>query len=165
MMPARASIWIVAAVLVLTATTTHADVAKFEGAWGVEHCRPNRPKDECGGFYLYLVQRGIRICGDHFMATPGLGRLNEGGPRSVMGTVVGSTAIVEVTSGRDGTRYLARARRVNDKLEWKLLEELHKGGAGDSPLVADKATLTRQKTDESLARAAEDCKEFFENPL
>ena len=149
----------------LFATTAFGGGGPFEGAWGIKHCAPNRPKDECGGFYLYLVQRGSRLCGDHFMATPGLGRLNEGGPRSVIGTIVNSTAVVVITSGRDGTQYLAQARRVKNGLEWKLLEEFKSGGGPDSPLVGDKATLTRQKSDESLARATSDCKQFFENAL
>ena len=147
------------------ATAAQADTGAFAGAWGVKHCMPGRPKDDCGGFYLYLIQRGTRICGDHFMATPGLGRLNEGGDRSVVGAVVGSAAIVEITSGRDGTRYLAQARRVKDKLEWKLLEELKKGDGFDSPLVGHNLVLTRQKPDEALQQAAEGCREFFENVL
>jgi hypothetical protein len=49
----------------------------FSGEWGARACEGQKP-DYCGGFYLKLTQLGDRICGDHYAATPGLGRLNEG---------------------------------------------------------------------------------------
>ena len=133
----------------------------FEGAWGIRMCAPNQKMEECGGFYLYLVQRNDRVCGDHYTATPGLGRLNEGGPRSVVGPVLGDVATLQVTSGRDGTRVRASARSVNDSIEWKVVEVLKEGG-GDSPLIVHGGFLTRQKNDDAIKRVTEECKAYLD---
>src|SRR6185436_11652410 len=92
--------------LAVVAGPSVAQVPSFAGAWAEPLCA-HGDRERCGGFFLYIVQKGSRLCGDHFAATPGLGRLNEGGPRSIVGTVVGKTAVVSVTSGRDESVFLA----------------------------------------------------------
>lgn len=49
----------------------------FNGAWTVQWCDPDNPGRDCGAFDLYLVQDGDRVCGEHQVATGGLGRLDE----------------------------------------------------------------------------------------
>jgi hypothetical protein len=142
---------------------TVAQERMFEGAWGRPWC--GNGTVECGGFYLYLVQRGSRICGNHFAATAGLGQLDEGVARSVVGTVVGNTAIVVATSGRSGASFLARAERSGSSLEWHLLEQLAKGAEGESALIPAKARLSLGKAAEALAQAESECEEHFANEL
>jgi len=153
---------ITAFLLTFGAGAAYAEAHLFSGAWEVKWCDKN-PKIECGGFYLYLIQKGTRICGDHFAATPGLGRLNEGGPKSIIGTVVGSTAVVAITSGRDNTTYLAKAKRVGPALEWQLLETIKEGEKTDSSLIAANARLSASKDREELNRVTKECQEVFAN--
>ncbi|HEY5972018.1 MAG TPA: hypothetical protein VIT22_08595 [Pseudoxanthomonas sp.] len=58
----------------------------FNGAWSAQWCDEANPQSVCGKFDLYLIQDGDRICGQHFVVAPGLSRLDEGDPGSVLGT-------------------------------------------------------------------------------
>lgn len=120
----------------------HATAAGLTGVWAMKWC-DNDPSHECGGFYLYLVQKGDRICGS-FYATLNAGRLNEGAPRSVVGTLSGSTAIVSIQSGRDNSFFRAKATRAGNKLDWRILEKL-KAVEGDEPLIPEKAHLAKME--------------------
>jgi len=80
------------------------------------------------------------------MATPQCGRINEGGEGTVKGIATGKTAVLVVTSGRNGAIVLGRARLVSGNLQWEVTEEV-KGGepAGDSPLILHRGTLLRAR--------------------
>lgn len=79
------------------------------------------------------------------MATPGCGRLNEGGEGTVKGVVVGRAAVLVVTSGRNGAIVLGRATLHGSFLDWKTLEDIKQGEPeGDSPLILGKGRLARQ---------------------
>lgn len=114
----------------------------FSGQWHLELC-DKRVSEQCGGFTVYLVQTGKKICGDHFFVTPGLGRLNEGAPRSIIGTITGNVADIVITSGRNGTVFRVRAMVKDDVLRWEIVEEVERGAEGDSALVLDKGSLKR----------------------
>lgn len=79
----------------------------FDGAWSAKWCDRNYPRDPCGMFDLHLVQRGERICGQHFAATPRLSKLEEGEPGSVLGTAVGNTAVLVIDNARTGEKNVA----------------------------------------------------------
>ncbi len=49
------------------------------------------------------------------MATVDCGRLNEGGEGTVTGVVTGNTAVLVVTSGRNGAIMLGTARQLGSK--------------------------------------------------
>jgi hypothetical protein len=150
-------------VLVFTGSPRAADTPSFQGSWAVPLCALGDP-EKCGGFELYLVQRGTRLCGDHFAATPGLGRLNEGAPRSVVGTVTGNTAVVAITSGRDGSILLARITRTSSGLRWKVAERVKEGEQAESPLIPFSASLV-PRSGEQLERVSRECAEVLNYAL
>lgn len=131
-----------------------ADNPPFSGAWSVKWCPKDR-RAECGGFYLYLVQKGDAICGTHFAATPGLGKVDEGLGPSISGKVVGSTASITIMSGRDDTVFHARAERAGRMLKWKLLDI--EAGDGRDFVLAEEATLRRIEANEQLNRIRKEC--------
>ena len=89
-----------------------------------------------------LKQTGETIVGEHTFATVGSGRLNEGGGPSVQGVVVGTTAVLAVTSGRNGAMVLGTATRQGKRLHWRTVSEIRPSDAeGDSPLILGKGTL------------------------
>jgi len=149
--------------LLFTGSALAADAPSFQGSWTVPLCALGDP-EKCGGFELYLVQRGTRLCGDHFAATPGLGRLNEGAPRSVAGTVLGKTAVVAITSGRDGSVLLARIERTAKGLSWKVIERVKEGEQADGALIPFSASLVPQGG-EQLERVTRECAEVLDHPL
>ena len=134
--------------LCLVSTGRSADQVSFTGTWVIDIRSKSEPNAECGHAYFTLLQNGNRICGDHVFYTPGCGRLNEGNPGSVQGTIVGSTAILVVTSGRNGGIVMGKATRKANTIHWVTLEEIKSGEPeGDSPLILGEGTL---KLDESL---------------
>jgi uncharacterized protein YecT (DUF1311 family) len=127
--------------------------SNFSGQWHLAICDTSISK-ECGGFTVYLIQTESKICGDHFFATPGGGRLNEGAPRSITGSVSESgIANIVITSGRNGAVFRVRATENDDTLNWTVIEELKRGPEGDSALVLEKGDLKRE-TENSSYRAA-----------
>jgi len=153
-------LWTLALLVSLSAGIARAaDAPLFEGSWAVPLCALGDP-EKCGGFELYLVQRGTRLCGDHFEATPGLGRLNEGAPRSVVGTVAGNVAVVAITSGRDGSILLARVTRSARGLRWRVVERVKEGEQAESPLIPFSASLV-PTPNEQLERVTRECAEVL----
>lgn len=76
------------------------------------------------------------------MVTGGCGRQNEGG--DVKGVVVNQTAVLVVTSGRNGAIVLGTATIRDGALYWETLEQISEGEPEtDSPLILGKGTLTR----------------------
>lgn len=119
----------------------------FSGNWSIDLRSETQRgrKVECGVATFILTQAGDQISGEHTFATPGCSRLNEGGDGTVKGLVVGSTAVLVVTSGRNGAILLGRARLQGERLEWETVDDVHPGEPeGDSPLILAKGTLTRQ---------------------
>jgi hypothetical protein len=89
-----------------------------------------------------LTQTGEVITGTHSFSTVGCGRLNEAGP--VNGVVVGDSAVLVVTSGRNGAIAIGTAKLVRGKLQWRTVDEIKAGTPeGDSPLILGTGTLTR----------------------
>ena len=121
----------------------HGAKADFNGAWSVEWCDKANPGRECGAFNLYLVQDGDRLCGEHQVATVGLGRLDEGQPGSVLGTVSGSRATVVIDATRSGAKYMATAERVGNRLQWRIVEMVSAGEFPEPTIIPQKDTLTR----------------------
>lgn len=125
-----------------------AQQAPFSGTWSVDLRSPQERKQhvECGTATFELSQTGERIVGNHYMATPRCGRLNEGGEGTVKGIAVGNTAVLVITSGRNGAIVLGSAKLNRGVLVWQSTEEILAGEpAGDSPLILDKGSLTRSE--------------------
>ena len=116
----------------------------FTGRWSVDLRTPAERQrgTECGTAEFVLTQVGDAVTGTHSMAVAGCGRLNEGGP--VKGVVAGSTAVLVVTSGRNGAKAMGTAKLSNGKLRWRLVKEISAASPeGDSPLIRGNGTLTR----------------------
>jgi hypothetical protein len=121
----------------------------FSGNWQIDlRTQAERAnKVECGIATFELHQSGKKISGSHTFATPSCGRINDGGDGTVKGYVVGQTAFLVVTSGRNGAIVMGRADRVANSLRWLVLDEI-KGGEpeGDSDLILSRGTLHRSST-------------------
>ena len=121
----------------------HAAKPDFSGAWSVQWCDKENPERECGAFNLYLVQDGDRLCGEHQMATVGLGRLDEGQPGTVLGTVSGNRATVVIDATRSGAKYMATAERTGNGLQWRIVGMVLAGEWPEPTIIPQKDTLTR----------------------
>ena len=124
----------------------HAVGPDFSGTWELDlRSAPEKLKNaDCGTASFVLLQSGDRITGDHVMATTGCGRVNEGGEGTVKGVVMGSRAVLVVTSGRNGAVVMGTATLRGAQLEWKVLEEIKDGEPkGDSPLILSRGLLAR----------------------
>ena len=119
--------------------------ADLNGVWSVKLCDKRNPKLQCGSFDLYLIQRGERICGDHFVATSGLGRLDEGDPASILGTFSGNRATLLVNNSRSNSKYLATIELVNAGLNWRVIGTVISGDRYWDSIVPMQITLTRNK--------------------
>ncbi len=123
--------------------SAHAGKPDFNGAWSVEWCDKENPQRECGAFNLYLVQDGDRLCGEHQMATVGLGRLDEGQPGTVLGSVSGNRATVVIDATRSGAKYMATAERTSNRLQWRIVGMVLAGEWDEPTILPRKDTLTR----------------------
>ena len=114
----------------------------FTGTWTIDlRTSAERQRGaECGTAEFVLTQAGEVIAGTHSLAVAGCGRLNEGG--SLKGVVVGSTAVLVVTSGRNGAIAMGTAKLSKGKLRWRLVEQIAGGSPeGDSPLILGGGSL------------------------
>lgn len=133
--------------LTLFCGSAGAQQAAFTGNWKIDLRTPEerRQKVECGEAYFQLEQIGERVSGEHGLATAGCSRLNEGGKNTVKGVATGRTAILVVTSGRNGAIVLGRAARIGNKLQWTTLDEIKPGEpAGDPALILGNGLLLRE---------------------
>jgi hypothetical protein len=124
------------------------DPPPFTGTWTIDLRTPQdrERKAECGSATFELVQTGDLITGDHSFATVDCGRVNEGGPGTVKGVVIGNTAVLVVTSGRTGDVIMGKATLRGDLMDWDQLRDVKTvEPEGDSPLILGKATLRREK--------------------
>ena len=136
---------ITSAIALVTQSVRAAD-AKFSGTWSIDLRTPEQRAQsaECGEASFVLRQVGKEITGSHTMATVGCGRLNEGGEGTVKGQVVGSRALLLVTSSRNGATVKGVATLRNNTLFWETKEIVKAGEpAGDSPLILGKGSLTK----------------------
>jgi hypothetical protein len=118
----------------------------FSGQWTIDMRTPaeRQNKVECGIASFTLSQTGESINGEHSFSTPGCGRLNEGGAGSVKGLIVGATAVLVVTSGRNGAMVLGKATLSRGKLHWVTVQEIRLGEPeGESPLILGAGVLSR----------------------
>jgi len=125
-----------------------ARAADFSGTWEIDLRNPSERarKVECGVASFELAQSGDRVIGSHTLATVGCGRINEGGSQTVKGVVVNDTAVLVVTSGRNGAVVLGSAALRGNRLHWRTLDEIRPGEpAGDSPLILGQGVLSRVK--------------------
>ena len=116
----------------------------FTGAWSIDIRTPAERQRgaECGTAQFVLLQIGDDITGTHAMATSGCGRINEGGP--LQGVAIGRTAVLVVTSGRNGAIAMGTAKLRQGKLQWRQIEEIKAGNPeGDSPLILGRGLLMR----------------------
>lgn len=131
--------------LALVSAQLPAAAADFTGEFTVSIC-PDGKSKPCGGASLTLIQNGARICGDHSFATPGAGRINEGFPGSVRGTVIDQTAVLVITSGRNNAIVFGKALMVGRNLQWQTLEEIFEGSPSGDALIFAKGILERAST-------------------
>jgi hypothetical protein len=121
--------------------------APFTGTWSIDLRTPSQKKErvECGIATFKLVQTGNKVVGDHSMATPQCGRLNEGGEGTVKGILVSGTAVLVVTSARNGQIVLGSATVRAGALHWQVSEEIRPGDPeGDPGLILHKGILQRE---------------------
>lgn len=135
-------------------------LADLSGIWGSDRCSESSQDSSCGAFVLYLVQNKDRICGSYFGGRPHLSQVDEGEPRSVLGVVVGNTAVVSIESGRNGAVYLATIRKAGDSLRWQTVETIKKPSFGDVDLIASNQSMKRKARSvlaEDIARVRQEC--------
>jgi hypothetical protein len=131
---------------VVPSTNAVAAPPDFSGRWAVDLRTPIERKSgvECGSAEFKLEQHGTRIVGSHSMYPSGCGRMNEGGRETVKGVVVNGTAVLVVTSSRNGAVVMGTASLRDSKLHWQMLEEVRAGEPeGDSPLILGEGVLAR----------------------
>ena len=137
-------------------------LADLSGVWGSDRCNESSQEASCGTFVLYLVQKGDRICGSYFGGRSHLSQVDEGGPRSVLGVVVGNTAVVSIESGRNGAIYLATTRKSGGTLRWKTVGIIKKPSSGDVDFIAPDQSMERKAgsaSAEDIARIRQECSE------
>ncbi|WP_334177263.1 hypothetical protein [Pseudoxanthomonas sp.] len=127
------------------ASTQSARAAKadFTGGWSVKWCDRTNPVLECGGFNVYLVQAGNRICGDFGGALVNLRQIDDG---SIVGTAVGNIAVLAVESFRNGSIALVRATLKGSDLHWKQVDDILRGET-DIAIIATNDVLVKSHSD------------------
>lgn len=123
----------------------------FTGAWSAKWCDPEHPRAECGNFVLHLVQRGERICGQHFAATPRMSKLEEGEPGSVLGTSVGNVAVLLIDNARSGERNIAVVRLTPKTLQWHVVGTAIQGERPWDSIIGGKWMLSEDTSDGALS--------------
>lgn len=126
------------------------EAASPVGAWTADLCDRPDPAMECGSFVLHLIRTEEGLCGEHFVATPGAARLDEGDPGSVLGSGRGGDAVLVVRSGRNGALYMGRVQRRGAGLVWTRVGMVDKGSDDEPPILPD--TLTLQRDDSPAAQ-------------
>ncbi len=120
------------------------------GAWKAKLCDRPDPDMECGSFVLHLIRTEEGLCGEHFVATPGAARLDEGDPGSVLGSGRDGDAVLVVRSGRNGALYMGRVQRRGAGLVWTRIGMIDAGSDDEPPILPD--TLTLQRDDSPAAQ-------------
>lgn len=123
----------------------------FNGAWSAPWCDREYPSDPCGTFALHLTQRGERICGQHFAATPRLSKLEEGEPGSVLGTAVGNTAVLLIDNARTGEKNVAVVTLTPKGLQWRVIGTAVRGAWPGDSIIGGKWMLSEDKSEHALS--------------
>jgi len=129
--------------------------ASFAGAWSMMRCERGQPEYECATFYLYLTQNGDRICGEHFVATQGLSKLDEGDPGTVLGVVKGKSATLMIRSTRNDAWYVAEGDMVGRQLIWRRIGMMIPGSNDEPPVIPANAALSKNSTPKLLEHLKE----------
>jgi hypothetical protein len=132
------------------ANTGRDEAAGPVGAWTARLCDRPDPGMECGTFVLHLIRTDEGLCGEHFVATPGAARLDEGDPGSVLGSGRDGDAVLVIRSGRNGALYMARVQRRGAGLAWTRIGMVAAGSDDEPPILPD--TLTLQHDDSPAAQ-------------
>lgn len=115
----------------------------FAGVWSAPICYTPRGAEGCGEFTLYLEVRKARICGQHYAATTGAARMDEGEPGTVLGTVGGTQAVVVIRSMRNDARYMASLRRQGAQLVWHIVGKVAAGQDDEGPIIPVDLVLSK----------------------
>lgn len=143
-------------ILLLFATCpSYAKNTNFSGVWSMKNCDASEPKRECGVFYLYLIQQGGRICGEHFVATQGLSRLDEGDPGTVLGVVRGNKAVFFIKSTRNNASYVAEGTIAGRSFAWHRIGMTTAGKDDEPSIIPLEVTLSKNTAPEQLAHLKE----------
>lgn len=70
--------------------------------------------------------------------------MDEGAARSIVGQVVGRTAVMTIQSGRSEGIYLVSARKRSATIDWRRTETV-KLANGDTDLIANQALMHKTK--------------------
>lgn len=132
-----------ALLLITPVQSARAAKPDFNGAWSVPWCDKADPGRDCGGFSLYLVQDGDRLCGEHQVVTVGSARLDEGQPGTVLGIASGNKATVVIDATRSGAKYLATVERSGSRMKWRLVGMVKAGEFAEPTIIPQSAALTR----------------------
>jgi hypothetical protein len=116
-----------------------AKAGEFDGTWEYRKCFSKKEGD-CDSYYFSLVQKSDRLCGQHSGSSRELNQLNEGGP--VHGIVVGKTAVLTVTSGRNGEIVLGKANLIAKNLRWETVQRIYEAKSDDA-LILDRGVLKK----------------------
>ena len=140
--------WVAAAAMCLTMVGISRATAAtrpdpYVGVWSGPVCYTPRGAEGCGEFTLYLKADKGRICGQHYAATPGAGRMDEGEPGTVLGTINGTQAVVVIQSMRNEARYLATLRRQGAQLVWHIVGKVAAGQDDEGPIFPVDLTLSK----------------------
>lgn len=129
--------------------------ASFAGVWSMMRCERGQPEYECATFYLYLTQKDDRICGEHFVATQGLSKLDEGDPGTVLGVVKGKSTTFMIRSTRNDAWYVAEGNMVGRQLIWRRIGMMIPGSNDEPPVIPANATLSKNSTPKLLEHLKE----------
>jgi hypothetical protein len=127
----------------------------FDGLWTAQICAAR--SDSCSEALFRLYQENDRLCGDHQFVAPGAARVNEGGPGTVRGVVVGGVAVLAVRSGRNGAVLIGRARLKDGKLLWEPLDAIREGDPVGDAMILGAATLKRSASEDSARTSFGNC--------
>lgn len=130
-----------------------AEGAPFSGQWEVRWCEGARSDEDCGGFWVNLVQSGHRVCGEYDGAKVNLTQIDEGG--RVAGTADGDWARLKVRSLRNHALVEVQVQRKGPDLHWKRGETIEPGNS-DISIIADEEVL--QPGRPAPLRAPEACR-------
>ncbi|MEO8003206.1 MAG: hypothetical protein ABI644_15160 [Arenimonas sp.] len=122
--------------------------ANFSGGRSVKWCDKTNPKLDCGGFNITLIQEGDRICGDFGGALINLRQIDEG---TIVGTVVGNTAVLAVESMRNQSMVLVRSELRDKTLHWRMVDDIKRGG-NDTDVIASNNVLVQDSKIPSLSK-------------
>lgn len=128
----------------------------FNGAWTAHLC-DKTVSNECGIYSLYLIERNGRICGKHYAATIGLGRLEEGldeAEPTVVGISGNGQAAVIITSVRSGAKFMGRLTHKGNNLLWERVGQVDAGRVEESPVFPWRQEMTREMGSEAIMTQA-----------